>query len=340
MSLKKIAISTLTVILVLIPVFVLGSDNYLSHGISAVIVVADSEHAADALTTWVEEEGGYYLHKSKERVTLRVPYQKIGNLRSFIESIAEEVIDIELEAHDLREEIQRLRSGLEAREEILKKNLGYIDRSDVKGTLAIEEEIRILVQEIENHKGRLRKLETDRLFALGEIKLSYKEQTIPKNIPSSFAWINSIDFYRFIEDVSKRELHSVKPKAELPDGFARVKNNWSYQAVSPEGMQYRVRTVKNYPEQDLEFWTNTLKNHLEKEGYHLLGESSSFQTKNSAGIFCEWLMPYGNADYIYLTAIMISKNRIVIAESAAEYKIYKRYREPVLESLATITLRR
>jgi hypothetical protein len=340
MSLKKIAISTLTVILVLIPVFVLGSDNYLSHGISAVIVVADSEHAADALTTWVEEEGGYYLHKSKERVTLRVPYQKIGNLRSFIESIAEEVIDIELEAHDLREEILRLRSGLEAREEILKKNLGYIDRSDVKGTLAIEEEIRILVQEIENHKGRLRKLETDRLFALGEIKLSYKEQTIPKNIPSSFAWINSIDFYRFIEDVSKRELHSVKPKAELPDGFARVKNNWSYQAVSPEGMQYRVRTVKNYPEQDLEFWTDTLKNHLEKEGYHLLGESLSFQTKNSAGIFCEWLMPYGNADYIYLTAIMISKSRIVIAESAAEYKIYKRYREPVLESLATITLRR
>jgi hypothetical protein len=198
MSLKKVIISTLTVILGFIPFFALGSDNYLFHGIGAVILVADSEHAADVLTMWVEQEGGYYLHRSKESVTLRIPYQKMGSLRLYIESIAEEVVSIELQAHDLREEILRLRSGLEAREEILEKNLGYIDRTDVKGTLATEAEIRILVEEIEKHKGRLRKLENDRLFALGEIKLSFKEQTIPTDIPSSFAWINTIDFYRFM----------------------------------------------------------------------------------------------------------------------------------------------
>ena len=196
------------------------------------------------------------------------------------------------------------------------------------------------MEEIENQKGRLRKLENDRLFALGEIKLSFKEQTIPTDVPSSFAWINTIDFYRFMKGVLRREAYNVIPKVELPEGFAKVKNSWSYQAVSPEGMQYKVRTVENYPEQELEFWGTTLKNHLEKEGYHLIGESSSFQTNDSAGIFYEWLMPYGNTDYIYLTAITISKNRIVIAESVAEYVIYKRYREPVLNSLATITLRR
>lgn len=321
-----------------IPFLALGSDNYLFQGIGAVVLVADSEHAADVLTIWAEKEGGYYLYRSKEGVTLRIPYQKMGSLRLYIESIAEEVVSIELQAHDLREEILRLRSGLEAREEILEKNLGYIDKTDVKGTLAIEAEIRILVEEIENHKGRLRKLENDRLFALGEIKLSYKEQTIPKDIPSSFEWINTIDFYHFMEGIIRREALNVKPKAELPEGFAKVKSSWSYQALSPEGMQYRVRTVKNYPEQELEFWGTTLKNHLEKEGYHLMGESSSFQTKDSSGIFYEWLMPYGNTDYIYLTAIMISKDRIVIAESAAEHMIYKRYRESVLNSLATITL--
>jgi hypothetical protein len=337
---KAVAILTLTAILVFVPFFVLGSDNYLSHSISAVILVTDPEDAANALTMWVEEEGGYYLHRSKERVTLRIPYQKLGNLRSYTESIAEEVVRIELEAHDLREDILRLRSGLEAREEILMKNLGYIDKTDVKGTLAIEAEIRMLVEEIENHKGRLRKLETDRLFALGEIKLSFKEQTIPKDIPSSFGWINTIDFYRFIKGVSAREAFSVKPKAELPEGFAAVQSRWSYQAVSPEGMQYKVRMVKNYPEQELEFWGATLKNHLEKEGYHLMGESAGFQANDSAGIFYEWLMPYGNTDYIYLIAIMISKNCIVIAESAAEHMIYKKYREPVLDSLETINVRR
>jgi hypothetical protein len=289
---------------------------------------------------WLEQEGGYYLHRSKDRVTLRIPYQKIGSLRTYIESIAEEVVKVELEAHDLREETLRLMSGLEAREEILMKNLGYIDKTDVKGTLAIEGEIRMLVEEIENHKGRLGKLETDRLFALGDIKLNFKEQTIPKDIPSSFDWINTIDFYRFIKGISERRAYMVKPKVKLPEGFAEVHNIRSFQAISPEGMQYEVRMVKNYPEQNLEFWGATLRNHLEKEGYHLMGEGVRFQTKDSTGLFYEWLMPYGNTDYVYLIAIVISKNRIAIAESAAEHMIYRKYRQPVLDSLATLNLRR
>jgi len=340
MSAKTVSLSILTVIVLFLPCFVLGSDNYLSHSISAVVLVADPEDAADALTMWVEKEGGYYLHRSKDRVALRIPYQKIGKLRSFIENIAEEVVEVELEARDLREDVLRLRSGLEAREEILMKNLGYIDKTDVKGTLAVETEIRMLVQEIDNHKGRLRKLETDRQFALGEIQLSFKEQTIPKDIPSSFGWINTVDFFRFMKGVPAKEASGVKPKADLPEGFAAVQSSWSYQAVSPEGMQYRVRTVKNYPEQSLDFWGNTLKNHLEKEGYHRMGERTDFSANDSAGAVYEWLVPYGNSDFIYLTAIVILKNHVVIAESAAEHPIYKQYRKPVLDSLGTISLRR
>ena len=340
MSLKAIALYILIIIVFFTPLLLSGSDNYLFQRIGAVILVVDPEHAADVLTRWIEDEGGYYLHRSEERVTLRIPYQEIGSLRVYMESIAEEVIKVELEAQDLREDILRLRSGLEAREEILKKNLSYIDKTDVKGTLAIEREIRLLVEEIESHKGRLRKLETDRQFALGEIKLSFKEQTLPEDIPSSFEWINTIDFYRFMKGVSKGEAYNVKPKVEIPEGFAEAKNRWTFRAVSPEGMRYKVRTVKNYPEQDLQFWGSALKNHLAKEGYHLMGEGRHFQMKDTDGIFYEWLMPYGNADYIYLTAITISKDRIIIAESTAEHTIYKRYREAVFTSLATISLKR
>ncbi len=340
MTLKKIFRSILIIIVVFTPLFLSGYDNYLSHNIGAVILVVDPEQAADVLTRWIEDAGGYYLHRSEERVTLRIPYLLVGDLRDYMESIAEEVVKVELEARDLREDILRLRSGLEAREEILEKNLSYIDKTDVKGTLAIEKEIRLLVQEIESHKGRLRKLETDRKFAVGEIKLSFKEQTLPEDIPSSFEWINTIDFYRFMRGISRREAYNVKPKVELPEGFAEAENRWTFMAVSPEGMLYKVRTVKNYPEQDLKFWEAALKNHLTKEGYHLIGEGRHFQSKDSDGIFYEWLMPYGDADYIYLTAITIYKDRIVIAESTAEHRIYKRYREQLLTSLATIRLRK
>jgi hypothetical protein len=126
MSGKTILLSILTFIIFSIPFLAPGADNYLSHSIGAVILVASPEGAANALTVWADKEGGYYFYKSKDRVSLRVPYRKMGELRSYIESIAEEVIEIEIEAHDLREEVLRLRSGLEAREEILTKNLRTI----------------------------------------------------------------------------------------------------------------------------------------------------------------------------------------------------------------------
>jgi hypothetical protein len=127
-----------------------------------------------------------------------------------------------------------------------------------------------------------------------------------------------------------------------PEGFAEVVP-WQvaatrYEAVSPEGMIYRVRTLKNYPVQTLEFWAQALQNHLEKEGYRSISEGRSFETADNSGMLFEWAMPYGNQSYIYLTAIVVSEKRIAVAEAAAEHTIYYRYREALLESLASITV--
>ena len=133
-----------------------------------------------------------------------------------------------------------------------------------------------------------------------------------------------------------------KPRVSKPQGFAEVKDSMFfdpvYKAVSPEGMLFRVRTVKNYPSMELEFWGDSLKNQLMKEGYHLSGEKVSFKLEKSDGILYEWILPYSSDDYIYMTAIMLSGRRIIIAESAAEHTIYKKYRESILESLKTISL--
>lgn len=92
MSLKAFALYILIIIVFFTPLLLSGSDNYLFQRIGAVILVVDPEHAADVLTRWIEDTGGYYLHRSEERVTLRIPYQEIGSLRVYMESIAEEVI--------------------------------------------------------------------------------------------------------------------------------------------------------------------------------------------------------------------------------------------------------
>jgi len=138
-------------------------------------------------------------------------------------------------------------------------------------------------------------------------------------------------------------LASCTSLVEKPEGFAEV-SPWQvaaaqYKAVSPEGMIYRVRTLKNYPVQTLEFWASALKNHLEKEGYRSVSDGQPFEAGDSPGMLFEWAMPYGNQSYIYITAIVVAEKKIAVAEAAAEHTIYYKYREALLESITSITIR-
>jgi hypothetical protein len=129
-------------------------------------------------------------------------------------------------------------------------------------------------------------------------------------------------------------------KVSKPEGFAEIKERKSYRAVSPEGVLYSVRIARNKPRMDLDFWAKALKNHLVKEGYRILNEEGeSFKTSRTDGILYEWGVPYGNEDYIYLTAIVVSGKTIAIAEAGGEHTNYRSYRTALLESLKTLAIR-
>ncbi len=130
-------------------------------------------------------------------------------------------------------------------------------------------------------------------------------------------------------------------RVSKPESFAELKGKGSsvYEAVSPEGILYRVRTVKNYPEQDLDFWSKALKNQLVKEGYTLIRDEERFEAGKRRGVLYEWGVPYGNKNYLYLTAIIIFDNKIAVAEAAGEHTLYRKYRDSLLASLTSITVK-
>ncbi len=173
-------------------------DNTLHQRIAAVVLVADPDQAADSLERWAEQTGGYILLKSSDQVTLRFPYPEAALLRERLEELSEDILELSPSSVDLREQILEARARLRSREEVLRQNLALLDRSDVSGTLAIEQEILALIGEIEQLKGSLQKLDIDRTFSLAEISFKVREQTLPENIPSSFEWINQVDFYSFV----------------------------------------------------------------------------------------------------------------------------------------------
>ena len=181
------------------------AENYLYQNIEATVLVVDPDKAAESLELWVEQTGGYTLLKSSDRVILRLPFERIPQLRATLRELSEDILEISPQSQDLREQILEAQAKINSREEVLRQSLALLDQADVQGTLAIEKEILTLIDEIEQLKGTLQKLNIDRTFSRAEISLRYLEQTLPENIPSSFDWINSVDFYSFIDQGFTRE---------------------------------------------------------------------------------------------------------------------------------------
>lgn len=125
-----------------------------------------------------------------------------------------------------------------------------------------------------------------------------------------------------------------------PEGFAELKGRRSYRAISPEGMLYRVRSIKNKPQKDLSFWGEALENHLINEGYRPSGEARSFESGDREGLYYEWVLPSSNESYLYLTALVVTDRTITLAEAAAPHPVFIQYRQALLDSLASIQPRR
>lgn len=181
-----------------------GGTGFLALEARAQLLVSDREAAADELITWAEEQGGYFVERSLERVVLRVPADAFDELREVSRMTAEEIITYNPSAQDLRQELSAVEAAIASREENLERVLAFLDESDdIEGTLALEREISSLMQELESLRGRERAIRTRIAYARAEIALSAQAADIPDRVPSSFDWLNSLDLYDFIGEASR-----------------------------------------------------------------------------------------------------------------------------------------
>ncbi|TFG64996.1 MAG: DUF4349 domain-containing protein, partial [Spirochaetales bacterium] len=292
---KKFIVLAGALVLALAALLPAEQENYLHYSFTAQLIVADPDKASQDLGAWCELMGGYFVLKSSDRVIMRFPYSQNGRLLPFLDSIAEEVLDFSPQAVDLREELLGLTSAIQSREEILSKNLAFIDKTTIEGTLAIEKEVMQLLSETEELKGKLNRLNGDRIYARADISLRYLEKKLPSIIPSSFAWLNGIDFYKFIKRTNMRIRSSLAGiKAEAPEGFAVFNKGRgrTFMALSPEGALYTIYRINNYPRMDLAFWTKALQKQLSDSGYRLHKGPEEFTGPEEKGVYFEWIVPY------------------------------------------------
>ncbi len=119
---------------------------------------------------------------------------------------------------------------------------------------------------------------------------------------------------------------------KIPDGFAAYKGTENFRAVSPDGVMFSVRSTKNEPYANLDFWKVALKKHLLDSGYHFI-KDSDIKSGSEDGYFLEVSAPVDNQSYIYATAIFVQKDKITIAESAGTVLNFESKRKAVMDAI-------
>ncbi len=173
----------------------------LAVSVSARVITGDRDAAGERLSGWAEANGGYFTYHSLDRVVLRIPDHALADLRDAMTESGDELLAYHPAATDLSAELRDVEAAIAARREALDRILEYLSDSGVSATLAFERELRSLNQEIEGFVGRRRAIVNDAAYARVEISLTALRRSIPERVPSSFAWINTVDLYRFVDEM-------------------------------------------------------------------------------------------------------------------------------------------
>jgi hypothetical protein len=167
------------------------------------LIASDARMTSRALSDWADAVGGYFTFRSEQQVLIRIPPDRVPELRRHIEELGDTIVSYNPSAIDYREEMARNNAAITSRTEALDRILAYLDEADVAATLSFEWELRSLLQEIEFYTGQSRRIQNEVTFASATITLSSRQRTIPDRRPSAFEWINTVDLYRFLREAQQ-----------------------------------------------------------------------------------------------------------------------------------------
>ena len=120
-----------------------------------------------------------------------------------------------------------------------------------------------------------------------------------------------------------------------PPSFRRFEKSRDFKMITADGVMVKARQVENYPEGDLDFWTDALERHLVERGYSMKGKNC-FDTKTGKrGCTLDFVLPYGTADWAFSETIFVVGDTIVLVEAAGPFERYIKLEKELAEALTT-----
>jgi hypothetical protein len=233
------------------------------------VVVADVAASIRSVIEMSEKLGGFMQEVAGASVTVRVPASKFDQAVSAVEKTGE-VVDRQLKANDVTEEMRDLHIRLDNAEKLRQRLLDILAKSQkVEDAIKVETELARVSEQIDQAKGRIRYLESQ--IAMSTIRVDFnaaaKSNRNSNNPLLPFAWIDELgsglvagDVRQSVERVG---LFGRGPKFKTPAGFVRYYEDKDHaEAMDGNGLLIRVRGSDNVDKAPLTFWSKLVRKSL------------------------------------------------------------------------------
>ena len=178
-----------------------GQSGLKHFMVQVTLSTPDHEVKTNEILELVAKHQGYFYSLTEKSIGLRIPNTRLQEIMESIEKMGEIVHKTILTKNLGREKAKQI-AILNSRTQMQSDYLNIIAKSANRNEL-VEAEVamRNIITELENAKGRLRKVNQDIRFGKMEVHFKAPEKiTIKSRRTSPFAWINTISVGNTLRD--------------------------------------------------------------------------------------------------------------------------------------------
>lgn len=243
-------------------------DRQVIYSAELRLVVVSAREAHASILALAKEAGGHLQESDAHSVTIRVPAGAFEGVIARISSLGE-VVDSNIQAADVTEEMLDLGIRLENAKKARERLLEHLAKSDkVEDTLKIELELTRVTGEIERIEGRLRYMQAQIAMSMIRVDLNTNEpQRSGDEFDTPFEWIARLGDGLVAGTVQglprKPRFLARGPRFEPPPGFVRYYSSKGLvEAMDSGDLRLKLQLHDNYDKGALVFWSELARKAL------------------------------------------------------------------------------
>lgn len=130
------------------------------------------------------------------------------------------------------------------------------------------------------------------------------------------------------------------PSAQLqaPDGFAQLEGQKSYdwRAASAQGVVLAVRTEKNEPRANVDFWADAIDLRLRRAGYGAEARKDVTSANGVAGKQLRFSRVEAQRTYRYWLTVFVTQDRVYVVEAGGDKDSFDPAEKTVERAVLTV----